>query len=447
LKQAQIRELKMTKSFTLPSERWEQKFSESAPLYSDREALAEARRCLFCFDAPCIKACPTAIDIPTFIRKIAEGNLRGAAKTVLSANILGYSCGRVCPDKVLCAGSCVLKDYPKPTIEIARLHRYATERFLLEGQRVFSPAPPTGKRIALVGAGPASLACAHELRLLGHQPTIFEKNAFPGGLNTTGIAPYKMQADDALLEAEYICNIGIEIRTGVEVGGDIDAKSLLKSYDAVFIGVGLGEDTKLKVSGEEDIGVVGAVSWIDQMKMTKRAALDASVQRALVVGGGNTALDAARELLQFGVPVVTMVYRRTAQVMPGFHHEMDAARREGMQLLEHAVITEIVREGMRLKGARIRTSDEEIFMRADLIIVAIGQSMRRETLSKFAGVELNTAGEIVVDPATGRTSNPRIYAGGDATPGMKLVVQAVADGKRAARTIHEDLMQNVKGGR
>ncbi len=437
----------MTKSYSLPTERWEQRFSEAQPLYTDREALGEAHRCLYCVDAPCIKACPTAIDIPTFIRKIAEGNLHGAAKTVLSANIFGYSCGRVCPDKVLCAASCVLKDYPKPPIEIARLHRYATESFLREGRRVFSPAPPTGKKIALVGAGPASLACAHELKLLGHEPSIFEKHHFPGGLNTMSIAPYKMQADDALLEAEYICNIGIEIRMGVEVGRDIDVKSLLQNYDAVFIGAGMGGDTKLQVAGEDGPGVIGALAWIEQIKTTKRPALNGNIQRAFVVGGGNTALDAARELLQLGVPHVTMVYRRTAQVMPGFRHELDAARREGMQLLEQAVITEIVRDGPRLKGARIRVVDEEIFMPADLIIMAIGQSIGREALSKFSGVELNSAGEVQVDPATGQTSNRRIHAGGDATPGIKLVVRAVADGKRAAQAMHRDLLQSAKGGK
>ncbi|MBM3325174.1 MAG: hypothetical protein FJY66_05855, partial [Calditrichaeota bacterium] len=231
--------------FSLPTGRWEQKFSESTPLFSEREAVAEARRCLFCFDAPCIKACPTAIDIPTFIRKIAEGNLRGAAKTVLSANSLGYSCGRVCPDKVLCAASCVLKDYPKPPIEIARLHRHCTERFLREGRLFFSPAPSTGKRIALVGAGPASLGCANELRLFGHEAVIFEKNAFPGGLNTTGVAPYKMQADDAILEAEYISKLGIEIRTNIEIGRDASPDKLLKEFNVVFLGIGMGEDTKL----------------------------------------------------------------------------------------------------------------------------------------------------------------------------------------------------------
>jgi len=437
----------MTKSYTLPSERWEQRFPEAQPLYSEREALAEVHRCLYCFDAPCIKACPTAIDIPTFIRKIAEGNSRGAAKTVLSANIFGYSCGRVCPDKVLCAGSCVLKDYPKPPIEIARLHRYATVRFLREGRHFFLPAQPTGKKIALVGAGPASLACAHELKLLGHEPIIFEKNAFPGGLNTTGIAPYKMQADDALLEAKYIQEIGIEIRTGIEVGRDVNAKTLLQDYDTIFIGAGMGEDTKLQVAGEDGPGVIGALEWIEQMKTTKRPVLDDRVKRALVVGGGNTTLDAARELLGLGVPVVTMVYRRTAQVMPGFRHELDAARREGMQLLERAVITEIVSDRAKLKGAQVRVADEEVFMPADFIVVAIGQSMRRETLSKFLGIELNSAGEILADPATGRTSNRRIYAGGDATPGMKLVVRAVADGKRAARAMHRDLLQSAKGGK
>jgi dihydropyrimidine dehydrogenase (NAD+) subunit PreT len=433
--------------FPLPTPRWEQKFAEAEPLFTEREAAAEARRCLYCFDAPCIKACPTAIDIPTFIRKIAEGNLRGAAKTVLSVNIFGYSCGRVCPDKVLCAASCVLKDYPKPPIEIARLHRYATERLLREGRQFFSLAPSTGKKIGLVGAGPASLACAHELRLLGHGAVIFEKNGFPGGLNTTGIAPYKMQADDALLEANHISQLGIEIRTNVEIGHDVTAEELLKDYDAVFLGVGMGEDTPLKVPGENGPGVYGALSWIAQMKTSERPVLDENVKHALVVGGGNTALDAARELLQLGIPEVTMVYRRTAQVMPGFRHELDAARLEGVRLIERAVITEIVRESGRLKEARVRIADDQVFMDADLILIAIGQRARAELIAKFPGVKMKRDGEIIRNAQTCQTGNPRIYAGGDATPGMKLVVRAVADGKRAARAMHRDLLKSAKGAK
>lgn len=434
-------------AFPLVSGRWEEKFSEAQPLFSDHDALAEAHRCLYCFDAPCVKACPTAIDVPTFIRKIAEGNLRGAAKTILGANILGYSCGRVCPDEVLCAGSCVLRDFPKPVIQIARLQRYATERFVREGRHFFSASGKTGKKVALIGAGPASLACAHELRLLGHEPVIFEKRPLPGGLNTTGVAPFKMQTGDALLEVEYIRRLGIEIRTGVEVGCDMDAISLLRNHDALFVGIGMGEDTKLNVPGEDGSGVVSALAWIEQMKTSDRPALSGDIERALVVGGGNTALDAARELCRLGVPEVTMVYRRTAQVMPGFRHELDAARLEGVRLLERAVVTEILRDGSRLSGARVRVSDGEIFLRANLIVIAIGQTKWRGTLMKLPGVELNEAGEVIVDPETGRTGNRQIYAGGDATPGVKLVVQAVADGKRAARAMYRDVLQSAKGGR
>jgi len=434
-------------SFSLPKRRSEQDFSEAHPVYSHHDALAEARRCLFCFDAPCIKACPTAIDVPTFIRKIAEGNVRGAAKAILAATILGYSCGRVCPDEVLCAGSCVLKDFPKPVIQIARLQRYATETLVREGRRFFSPAAKTGKKVALIGAGPASLACAHELRLLGHEAVLFEKRQFPGGLNTTGVAPYKMQADDALLEVDYIRGIGVEVRTGFEVGRDIDPLSLLREYDALFIGIGMGRDTRLHVPGESGAGVVNALEWIEEMKTTDHRALPSGVRHALVIGGGNTALDAARALCRLGVPEVTMLYRRTAQVMPGFRHELEAARLEGVRFVERAVVTEILRDGQRLSGARVRIMDEETVLPADFIVVAIGQTKWRDTPMKLPGVELNEAGEISVDPATGRTGNPQIYAGGDATPGMKLVVQAVAEGKRAAQAMHRDLLQHVKGDR
>ncbi|MBU1707022.1 FAD-dependent oxidoreductase [bacterium] len=415
----------MATPFSLPKHRWEQKFSEAYPLFTDAEAIAEANRCLYCYDAPCTKACPAGIDVAVFIRKIAERNKYGAAKTVLVSNILGYSCGCVCPDVVLCAGSCVLKDFKKPVIQIARLHRYATEEFLSDSKRFFTPAPATGKKVALVGAGPASLACAYELKLLGHEPVIFEKRTLPGGLNTTGIAPYKMTAENSLREVEAIRRFGIEIRTGVDISTKIE--TLLKDYDAIFIGVGIGDDTELNVPGIDGEGVIGSIEWIEQLKVSDKPALPKNAKRALVVGGGNTALDAARELAKLGVPNVTMVYRRTAQLMPGFRHELNDARIEGVHLMEHAVITEIVREKGKLKGARVRASDEDSFLRADIIIIAIGQAKWRNLLMKFPDVKLNEANEIIVDTETGRTGNRRIYAGGDATPGMKLVVQAVAD--------------------
>jgi dihydropyrimidine dehydrogenase (NAD+) subunit PreT len=435
----------MATPFSLPKQRWELKFSEAYPLFTDAEAIAEANRCLYCYDSPCTKACPAGIDVAVFIRKIAERNRHGAAKTVLASNILGYSCGCVCPDVVLCAGSCVLKDFKKPVIQIARLHRYATEKFLSDSKRFFTPAHATGKKVVLVGAGPASLACAFELKLLGHEPVIFEKHAFPGGLNTTGIAPYKMTAENSLREVEAIRSFGIDIRTGVDVSTKIDTR--LKDYDAVFIGIGIGEDTELNVPGINGEGVIGSIEWIEQLKLSDKSALPKNTKRALVVGGGNTALDAARELAKLGVPDVTMVYRRTAQLMPGFRHELNNARIEGVHLMEHAVITEIVREKGKLKGARIRASDEDIFLPADIIIIAIGQAKWRNLLTKFPDVKLNDANEIIVDTETGRTGNWRIYAGGDATPGMKLVVQAVADGKRAAQAMHRELLTLKKGGK
>ncbi len=434
----------MATPFSLPKQRWELKFSEVYPLFTDAEAIAEANRCLFCYDAPCTKACPAGIDVAVFIRKIAERNRRGAAKTVLASNILGYSCGCVCPDVVLCAGSCVLKDFKKPVIQIARLHRYATEAFLMDGKHFFTPAAATGKKVALVGAGPASLACAYELKLLGHEPVIFEKRTLPGGLNTTGIAPYKMTAEDALREVEAIRRVGIEIRTGVDVSSKIE--TLVKDYDAVFIGVGIGEDTELNVPGIDGESVIGSIEWIGQLKVSDKSALPKNAKRALVVGGGNTALDAARELAKLGVPDVKIVYRRTAQLMPGFRHELNDARIEGVHLMEHAVISEIVREKGKLKGARVRASDEDSFLRADIIIIAIGQAKWRELLMKFPDVKLNEANEIIVDTETGRTGNRQIYAGGDATPGMKLVVQAAADGKRAAQAMHRELLNTKKGG-
>src|SRR2546423_3581087 len=257
--------------FRLPPGRLEQKIGEAKPLYSEAEAIAEANRCLYCVDAPCIAACPTGIDIPTFIRKIGTGNVRGSAKTILDANILGYSCARVCPVEVLCAGACVYNAWERPAIAIGRLQRYATETTLKEqGPDLYKPKPSTGRKVALIGAGPASIAAAALLTLEGHKTTVFERKAVPGGLNTLGIAPYKLQAGDALDEIEWVRSLGVEIRCGIEVstGGDgldrVAPKTLLRTFDAIFLGMGLGSDSKMGVANEDGPGVIGATALIER---------------------------------------------------------------------------------------------------------------------------------------------------------------------------------------
>ena len=415
-------------------DRLESKLPDAKPTYADGEAVGEANRCLYCHDAPCIQACPTGIDIPGFIRKIATGNLRGSARTILSANLLGYSCARVCPVEVLCVGACVYNDWHRyPPIQIGRLQRYAVEKTLEAGRgaSLMARAPATGKKVACVGAGPASLAAAGYLALEGVAVTLFEKRPLAGGLNTTGVAPYKMHVEGSLAEVGFIRSLGVTIQTGVEVGRDLQPAQLLSDYDAVFLGVGLGADSRLGIPGESGDGVMGATAWIERLKLDSGFALT-GVQRALVVGGGNTAIDAARELARLGVAEVSMVYRRTAAEMPGYAHEMELARKEGVRLVERAVPQEFVRgAGGKLQSLRLADGRE---LPADLVVLGIGQAKLQDLVARFPGVAVDEKGRVVIDEPTGRTGNPKVFAGGDALGG-ELVVTAVQEGKRAARGI------------
>ncbi len=430
-----------------PENRLETRLADAKPAYTAAEARAEAERCLYCHDAPCIKACPTSIDIPRFIQQIATADTLGAARTIFDANILGYSCARVCPVEVLCVGDCVYNGWHKPPIQIGRLQRFATDAALTReattGRKVLTPTPAASrKRVALVGAGPASLACAAYLALEGHEAVIFERGALPGGLNTTGVAPYKLHTEDSLREVEYVRSLGVEVRTGVEVGRDVTHDALARDWDAVFIGVGLGADTRLGVPGEDGPGVVGATAFIERLKNEPGFTVD-GVRSAVVVGGGNTAIDVARELAELGVAEVSMVYRRSAHEMSGYAHEMAGARVEGVRLVESAQPVAVVRgEGGAVTGLRVTATHNgvpvaghERELACDLVVLAIGQSKLRAVAQGFAGVELDKRGCVVVDPATKRTGHPKVYAGGDCINGGKEVVNAVADGRDAARAM------------
>ncbi len=414
--------------------RLERRLPDHRPNLHEDQALAEAQRCLYCFDAPCTEACPTGIDVPAFIRKIATGNLGGSARVILSANLLGYSCARVCPVEVLCVGACVHRHHGHPPIAIGRLQRYAVESALDRGAAagVLRRRPPNGRRVACVGAGPASLACAGYLALEGFQVTVFERRPLAGGLNATGVAPYKMYVEDAQREVELVRGLGVEIRLGVEVGRDLPVEALLEGHDAVFVGVGLGEDARLRIPGEDGPGVAGATAWIERLKTDPGFGVD-GVRRAVVVGGGNTAIDAARELAHLGVRDVTLAYRRTEAEMPGYRHELAQAREEGVRLVERAVPAAFARAADGGLEA-LRTADGRS-LPCDLALVAIGQAQLGGLLARFPGVALDAQGRLVVDAVTGRTGHPRLYAGGDAVNGGELVVTAVQEGKRAARAI------------
>jgi glutamate synthase (NADPH/NADH) small chain len=441
----------------LPSERLERRMADYHPALTEAQALAEANRCLYCHDAPCVAACPTGIDIPEFIRKIATRNTRASAKTILDSNILGLSCARVCPVEVLCAGACVYNHLDRPPIEIGRLQRFATEFAYDRRIRFYKAGPPNGKKVACLGAGPASLACAAELAQLGYAVTILEGRALPGGLNTTGVAPYKLYAEDSLREVEYVLGIGgITLETGRWVTRDSFAE-LEAGYDAVFIGVGLGADSKLRVPGEDLWGVHGATALIELLKNKPAAELSwvGGVRHAIVVGGGNTSIDVVRELRKLGVARVTLVYRRGEEELPAYAHEVSSARKEGMEVVFHAQPLEVVGQAgvvTGLKVIRTRTAaagpkgksrletvpGTEMTIPGDLVAVSIGQEMLEELLAGVSGIQLER-GRVVVEEATGRTTNPKFYAGGDCANGGKEVVNAAAEGKRAARGIHAAL--------
>lgn len=444
----------------LSNDRLENALPDKKPLYTAAEAKTEADRCLYCSDAPCIKACPTEIDIPTFIKKIASGNVRGSAKTIFEQNLLGYSCARVCPVEVLCQGDCVYTGWGRDPINIGRLQRFATETATEAGKpKLLERRTATQKKkVACIGGGPASLAFAGYLALEGHDAVVFEKRAHGGGLNTTGIAPYKLHAADALHEVEWIQGFGVDVQTGIEVGGEdgpgkISAKKLLETYDAVFIGIGLGADTKLGVPGEDGPGVYGATEWIEKMKLELTAGHRDEIagKRVIVVGGGNTAIDVARETALLGAEDVAMAYRRGVPEMSGYAHEMAGGRKEGVRLVGHVQPIGYERDASgKLTGLKVATTDKdakpipgsEHVLPCDVVFLAIGQSKLRDMAKELGGVELDKRGCVVVaNPKTCQTGNPKVFAGGDCINGGKEVVNAVADGRNAARYLLEQWAQ------
>jgi glutamate synthase (NADPH/NADH) small chain len=423
------------------------RFPDLHPALDSQSALAEANRCLYCFDAPCTAACPTHIDVPRFIKKIATGNLRGSALAILDANILGLSCSRVCPVDVLCEGACVMLRYNKKPIEIGRLQRYAMERFYDCGRPLAAADGSVSGRVACVGGGPASLSCAAELRRHGVAVTVYDDREVPGGLNTYGVAEYKLRPADSLREVEMVRSMGVEFRRA-DVGRDVTLADLERDYDFVFIGVGLGSMERLGIPGEESQGVVDALRFIERYKTLP----DFSVgRRVVVIGGGNTAIDAANAAVRLGAGEVHLYYRRTAAEMPAFSFEYEHSRLGGVEFHWLAQPVEIVTVESRATAVRFvqtrlskpdasgRRRPEavpgtEFLAPCDTVIPALGQSQ----LMASAGLKLER-GSIAVDRATGRTSNPKYFAGGDCVNGGREVVDAVADGKRAALAMVEAL--------
>jgi dihydropyrimidine dehydrogenase (NAD+) subunit PreT len=419
-------------------------FAEIHPPLGRREALVDANRCLYCFDAPCSNACPTHIDVPGFIKKISSGNLGGSAMTILNANILGLSCARVCPVDVLCEGACVMHRYNQRPIEIGRLQRHAMDHFYASGRHL--PATPSARRgsVACIGAGPASLACAANLRQLGYAVTIFDSRPLAGGLNTYGVAEYKLRPSDSQQEVELVQSLGVEFRLSVEIGGELRVKELEEQFDILFLGVGLGGTQPLNIPGERLPGVVDALRFIADYKMRRGVKVGKQV---VVIGGGNTAIDAATAALRLGAEDVHILYRRSAAEMPAFQFEYDMAKHAGVRfhwltlpVALHGVDAVEFIECMRVElgppDRRGRRQPQPVAgsnfqIPCDMVIPSIGQSRLLDFLSQFRDVQVSS-GCVVVDAATGQTCNPRYFAGGDCVNGGREVVDAVADGKRAA---------------
>jgi len=402
---------------------------EKQPVYSLGQAISEAQRCLFCYDPPCVKACPTEIDIPKFISKISTKNILGAARTIMSSNILGYSCAKVCPVEVLCGGACVFHERGEPPIEIGRLQLFATSMGLenyAPSDLLGAPKACTGKKVALIGGGPASIAAGAMLALQGHHAIIFDKKSFVGGLNSGGIAPYKLKHEEAVREIKWLSSLGLEFCLGEEIAEE--ASNLERDYDAIFIGVGLGDDKRVALPGAFGPGVFGACELIEKIK-TQRAFSLEGIKRAHVIGGGNTALDLAQELRLLGVDYVAMHYRRDEKSIGGYAHELSSARKLGVHLWCNSEISEIIHDGPKLKG--FSTHDSQ-FIESDLLAIAIGQSNASKIASFFSHVACDVYGRIQVDPKTYRTSNPKIWAAGDCVNGGKEVVNAVSEAKIAA---------------
>jgi dihydropyrimidine dehydrogenase (NAD+) subunit PreT len=419
----------------LSPEGFASRFAEIHPPFTRQEAVVEANRCLFCFDAPCTNACPTNIDVPRFIKKIATGNLRGSAAAILDANILGLSCSRVCPVDVLCEGACVLHRYSREPIEIGRLQRHAMDHFYAGGGSVASMPPSRSGRIACIGAGPASLACAAELARRGYAVAIFDSRPQAGGLNTYGVAQYKFRPVDAQKEVELIRAMGVEFRLAQEVGTAVPIEDIEKEFAAVFIGVGLGPTQPLDIPGESLPGVIDALHFIADYKTTGTTRVG---RRVVVIGGGNTAIDAATASVRLGAEGVHILYRRGEVKMPAFSFEVDLARQDGVAFHWHtqpvaihgqAAVEAI--ECVRLDTDLRPIAGSNFKLPCDMVIVSIGQSKLLDLLERCRGIRLDN-GRVVADPETGQCANPRYFAGGDCVNGGREVVDAVAAGKRAA---------------
>jgi len=428
----------------LPAETLTENFDDLHAPFAPHEAAVAADRCYFCHDAPCVTACPTDIDIPLFIRQISTGTPEAAAKTIFDQNILGGMCARVCPTEDLCEQACVRELAEGKPVEIGRLQRHATDTLMARQSHPYDRAPETGKKVAVVGAGPAGLACAHRLAMLGHDVAIYDAEAKAGGLNEFGIAAYKSTNDFAAREVDWLLGIGgIEIKPGMRLGSELTLDTLKDRYDAVFLGVGLGGVNALRCEGEDKAGVRDAVDFIKDLRQASDLAALPVGRDVVVIGGGMTAVDAAVQSKLLGAQNVTIAYRRGREAMSASEYEQDLAASKGVRLMFNAQpvaihgngsVREIELEYTSDDGSGLKGTGETLRLAADQVFKAIGQTLQTDAALTLEGRKIAVSG-------AGRTSLAGIWAGGDcASGGDDLTVTAVAEGRDAAMDIHSVLM-------
>lgn len=419
-------------------EQIEKNFAEINPALTGAEAMHEANRCLYCYDAPCTQACPTHIDVPSFIKKIASGNLLGSARVIFDANPIGATCARVCPVEVLCEGACVEKTLLQKPIEIGRLQRHATDYAMDKGRQIYTKGASNGKSAGIVGSGPAGLSCATYLARLGYDVTVYERSAMAGGLDTYGMAEYKMPQRVSLDEVEHVEKIGVRFELNTEIGRDITFEHLLNKHDAVFLGIGLGETNKMNIPGEDLEGVYDALDFIEKVKTRDWISVPLG-KTVAVIGAGNTAVDAVTQAKRLGAERVVMVYRRGEKDMPAYDYEYELAKKDGIEFSWNSAPVGILEgeNGSRFILRCERTGDfNELFeIPCDMVIKATGQQKMRSFFENVAGVETDDKGRVKTNGSM-QTSNPKIFAGGDCVNGGAEAVDASQMGKLAAEGMH-----------
>jgi dihydropyrimidine dehydrogenase (NAD+) subunit PreT len=442
---------------SITTEEIERNFREIAPPLTAAEAIFEANRCIYCYDAPCMHACPTHIDVPAFIKKIASGNLTGSARVIFDANPIGASCARVCPVDVLCEGACVEKTLMDKPIEIGRLQRYATDYVMSRERDVFQAGTPNGKSVGIVGSGPAGLSCATYLARLGYSVTIYDRRPLAGGLDTYAMAEYKMPMRVSTDEALMVERLGVQFKMKTEIGRDISLAELEAAHEAIFIGVGLGETTRLDIPGEELPGVYDALHFIERIKTRDWANIPIG-RTVAVIGAGNTAIDAVTQAKRLGAERVLMIYRRSQREMPAYEYEYELAKKDAVEFWWQTAPVAILSDNESPRVAALRCvrmelgepdasgrrtaqalPGSEFEIPVEMVIKALGQQKRRSFLEQIADLQLDNAGRVRVNPQTMQSDNPKYFAGGDCVNGGREAVDASQGGKLAAQGIHHSL--------